>query len=515
MSHRERAKNKLHIELEKNIKTAVAIARNCRAEELLYLIYELHLTRLITFLPRSAAILSKAGKISAQMTEDTLKYAISLIAKHGKWQDLLEKKTSVMDFNIETCDHLKYVCQHINSKFDIASLLDLAKVKVTGERDQHCEIDLQSVLDDPELKRLADYFYRIEAETITQKSVQSVDTLFQNFSVEHSGVEELFEEENGLTVDEYMDGIRQLLSLIESRWAQTEEKVPKLANGNIDIRSHPVISSFASALIIKRSELKNIVSTNFMRIMGSQSFKGVELQDSELRFHYINRKPFLRAPDFFILSPEILVDSIFINTHYSLIESKNTKQKYLDRQSRKFVEKIAQIANRFGYSKDRTEVELYEGKRKIGDVDLILKNDDGRFLLIEAKNHSLPLEVYFKQVAPTIAHKNRLLAEWEKKVSRRISHLRGNHSAYEIESNFTYILISKHPEVVSHYSPILSLSLLEFESWLEAGGQCNDFQSFYSRAYSTAGQEFTLDEMNDLHKDGFMLGTIVRPDSDF
>ena len=56
-------------------------------------------------------------------------------------------------------------------------------------------------------------------------------------------------------------------------------------------------------------------------------------------------------------------------------------------------------------------------KKTIGDIDLILKNNEGSHLLIEAKNHALPLAVYFKDSDKTLAHLEYLQNEWEKRSS--------------------------------------------------------------------------------------------------
>ena len=48
---------------------------------------------------------------------------------------------------------------------------------------------------------------------------------------------------------------------------------------------------------------------------------------------------------------------------------------------------------------------LMEGKNTIGNIDLIMRNKEtGNTLLIEAKNHTLPLDVYFVSPAAIKSH---------------------------------------------------------------------------------------------------------------
>ncbi|MNW54657.1 hypothetical protein D3C74_322690 [compost metagenome] len=128
-----------------------------------------------------------------------------------------------------------------------------------------------------------------------------------------------------------------------------------------------------------------------------------------------------------------------INLHYSLLEGGN-HEAYKQRTSTEFVNRLAQIGQKNGYEEVDRELELYERRNQIGDIDLVLKNNDDHFILIEAKNHALPLNVYFKGFEAVSTRLKYLQGDWEKKVNKRISQLSSKHTEYNIGPNFTYFL---------------------------------------------------------------------------
>ncbi|SDW90969.1 hypothetical protein SAMN05421882_103725 [Nitrosomonas communis] len=74
------------------------------------------------------------------------------------------------------------------------------------------------------------------------------------------------------------------------------------------------------------------------------------------------RRPILTKDDLYIISPELLLDSLFTNTHYSLIESRNAKDTYLEVQSERFLDKIADVGRMHGYAEIDRERRLFKKK---------------------------------------------------------------------------------------------------------------------------------------------------------
>src|SRR5690606_31302238 len=134
-------------------------------------------------------------------------------------------------------------------------------------------------------------------------------------------------------------------------------------------------------------------------------------------------------------------------------ESDNVKEEYKKRYSDKFVDRLETIASKHGYVEHSRELELYEGKNQIGDLDIVLFNEQkNHYLLIEAKNHALSLDVYFHDFEATEKRLEYLTNAWEKKVERRYNNVKDSHEKYGIGSSFDYIIVSRYPEILSHFS---------------------------------------------------------------
>lgn len=190
---------------------------------------------------------------------------------------------------------------------------------------------------------------------------------------------------------------------------------------------------------------------------------------------------------------------MFIDTHYKLLESSFTKDKYKQKSSELFLTKITNITNRAGFIEIERDKELYEGKRKIGDLDLVLRKDDF-YLIIEAKNQSIPLDVYFHDLQSTKEQLIKLQNDWEKHVNERNDYLKKGHDKIGIGENFKYIIVSKNPAVLSHFSNISCFAIEEFEKWIEYS-DCNmDFYTFYNKFYNHEEFITSINELKEVQK---------------
>jgi len=197
-------------------------------------------------------------------------------------------------------------------------------------------------------------------------------------------------------------------------------------------------------------------------------FKPNNFNISELSYPQILREPIIKINDYYIVSPELLLDSLHINIHYSLLESEKTRNEYKENSAIQFVDDIINISKKYCYIEIQRELELYKKKNKLGDIDLILYNKNkNKYLLIEAKNHSLPLAVYHGDLIAIKEHLERLKISWEQKVLNRLEHIKQHYDKYNIGSDFDYIIVSKYPEIISHTSNLLILAIKEYEYYLE------------------------------------------------
>jgi hypothetical protein len=279
-----------------------------------------------------------------------------------------------------------------------------------------------------------------------------------------------------------------------------------LENGNINDLSLRTIVAFFTAFLIDEAEIKEHFDKKYDYIINYLTFDKNEFDEKQLRFHQITRTPLIKINKFYIVSPELLLDSLFTNIHYSLLESTEIKNNYKKIQSNQFINKIVEVSNPFGFTEVLRELELFEGNKQIGDIDLIIKDKVGNYILIEAKNHALPLDVYFKDVIKTKDHLDELQKNWEKKVLKRIDYLKKKHLEYSIPSSYQYIVVSKFPEIISHYSNILILSLKEFEYWLLKERWTQDFEEIIDNFYKIHQIDFSIQNIESLSDLGFFFG---------
>jgi hypothetical protein len=193
------------------------------------------------------------------------------------------------------------------------------------------------------------------------------------------------------------------------------------------------------------------------------------------------------------------------NAHFTLLESEESKQAYMNRKSMQFIDQIVSAASTVGFEEIGRDVYLMEGKNTIGDIDLIMRNKEtGNTLLIEAKNHALPLDVYFVSAAAIKRHVDST-RDWEKKVRRRIDHLRGDKSTYPLTEPWDYIIVSRMPEPISHVTDLLVLSLDEFQFWVRENPRLTAFSDIYSAIYIRNRPNMTIEAMQELQQQGFSL----------
>lgn len=507
MDQKERALKKLQTELNKDIKHAIIMAKECGLLELIYFIYKLHWVRLLPFLANIDQMNKDLVNAFANSTEDSVKYIISLISKFGNWGLKITKEDKKVHINIPLLEEIQRHCNYINSKYEMEPLINLFEVSVSGKRDQHIKIDTSLIDSNSEIKSFFDYFVRIDEDNqIKKSSKKNQQELLKNFKEEYSQFSDLFLKEIGVSVDDYCFLINKLLCKVTDCLKIKEKEFIKLENGNVNLSSfHSFLISF-SCFLFPKSELFKEFDIKFHPIIEKFIFNSEFFNENQLRFHHVTRQPLIANSEYFIISPELILDSVFSNIHYSLLESPLYKDEYIARQASSFIDKLVNIASSYGYEEIDREFDLKEGKNKIGDIDLILKHKDGRYLLIEAKNHALPLDIYFKDFIKTKEHLDYLQSKWEIQVKRRIEHLRINFKNYSIPLDFEYIVVSRYPEIISHFSDLFILSIQEFQEWLSQYSTIKSFNDFYHLYYEHVKTKFSEKEMDDLRKANILFG---------
>lgn len=511
-AHRARAISKLHLELDKDIGVAIHVAETCALWEILRFCYLCRISRVFRLVPEYRGVLTYANVVEMQLRDDAMKYAISLAAKHGDWRNKTSAIHTFTGFDNDRVIQLERVARHINAKFETEVLLNVAEVRVVGERDQECIVDMTAGIRDPKRAMYLNYGYRLEQFTLKKKEkMSSGEELVARLRQEYTDVADLFEADSGISLEAYCEGTLDLLRLLRERGEDQERKAAFTAQGRVDIEAKQTFIAVAQGMYFTDAHLAGALSPEFMSYMRRNSFDGTKFDDSELRFHYLTRRPFLFGAGFAILSPDLIFDSLFDNVHFSLLESNEAKNKYKERRAAQFVNEIARVAAKAGYLEIERDVDLTKGKQKLGDIDLVLRNDaTGHTLLVEAKNHALPLPVYFRSPQALDAH-IATTRDWERKVQRRTEHVRGDSASYAVSGAWDYLIVSNMPEPLSHVSPVLVLCLQEFANWVVQRERQACFNDFFQAFYKPESANMSMDEMQYLLNEGY---TLVRPAPD-
>jgi hypothetical protein len=505
-NQRLRAISKLHAELEKDIARAVEIARSCGLWDLLRLLYEFRLARLCMILPECRQALTPAKMASFHLNDEGMRYAISLVAKYGKWDDSSAIETPLADFDIFRVHKLESVTRHINAKFETEILLNIADVQVIGERDQECLIDLEAGIRDPVRNMHFQFGLRVENFTRDEKNDPvPISDLIDRFRDEYSVLSELYESDNGISVDDFCQGMLDIHNCLVARGIEAEAELLGKCNGLVDPLLAETFIRISRTFIMTDAELSYTLSPNFLAYLRRNAFDSTVISDSELRYHYISRRPFLIGNGIAIFSPELVFDSILGNTRYTFLESVKSKQRFMQLSAAQFVDKISSVAAHMGYRVVGRDIYLKDGKKDIGDIDLFLWNaDTSHSLLIEAKNHTLPLPVYFRNPKAVDDHvaRNR---DWESKVKRRIAHLKSDERSFCIIGDWDYLVVTLMPEPLSHVTDILILSLDEFVCWLSENPRPSEFSQLHDIMHNRSSIDYSVEEMKQMQEDGLVL----------
>ena len=502
LSAKERALNKTRIEINKDISLLIDMAKHCGLGEIQYFVYYLHVIRL---LPRFGNIPKGKNEmvgLYVRQFDEAYKYIIQIITKYGQNKYIKNDLNNTI-LNLELVQLMLKAALGINAKFESLSFLSMFNnIEVKGQRDQHIKINMEEVMKDPRLSKFYEYSLRVDRENDFKKdNPYTAKALLIYFKEEYNAYSDLFLKEFKLTLDNFIELIDWIVHLITTQIQIGEKKCSKLENGNININSFETFILVGSAFFVEKNKVFEHFSFKAKPILERLTFKPDLFDQNQLSYNLIARKPIIEKSNSFIISPELLLDSLFINSHYSLLETSELKDEYKKRFSNSFVDQILEKCIQNGYEEFAKGLELFEGKNQLGDLDLVVKNNNNEFLLIEAKNHSLPMDVYFHDFEATEKRLTQLLDEWEKKVKRRHKHLELKHQNYGISNAFKYIIVSKAPEIISHFSEYLILSLNEFDYWITTKNLNTTFSDVLKGFYKIDESKFTIKQLRQIEKD--------------
>nr|WP_314643852.1 hypothetical protein [uncultured Pseudomonas sp.] len=503
---RAQAIAKLRSELSKDIALTADVATDCGLWDLLRLCFLLRVTRMLSMpVDGASKKLSHADQVSLDLGTESLRYAISLVAKHGQWCDDTSADKPLDRFDNERVVTIFQYTRHINAKFETEIVLNFADVSLVGDRGQDCRIDFAAGLNDPRRIAHLRYGLRIESASGGNDGILPIIDLMKKLHDEYSDVADFFAAATGVTLEVYCEGMLDLHAALVARLQEAHGRCGFHESGGVDLTHAESFIAIAKAMLFTDSELEAAFSPEFVAYLRRHPFDGTVFCDTELQFHYLSRRPFLFGEGFAIFSPELIFDSVLINIHFTLLENPVTKAKYMERRSAQFIDKVAMVASNAGYEEVDREVDLKEGRYDIGDIDLILRHPKtGHTVLVEGKGHSLPLPVYFRAPEAVEEHVKRT-RDWERKVQRRIDHLKGSSSSYSIPGTWDYVIVSLMPEPLSQHTHLLVLSIDEFEYWLGQDPRPTAFADLFSAFYDQEKTPLSMAELQELQENGFTL----------
>ncbi|MBF9848084.1 hypothetical protein I4P56_19960 [Enterobacter hormaechei] len=494
---REKKISELQNEIDNEIARAARLARKCNLWDLRFFIYLLRLNRISMLSNKNET--TQPSNLLLHMNDDALKYAIQLTAKYANWHDAASVNQSMNNYDSTRAQRLMEATRKINGLFDHAMLLNVSEIENECNEDGNQEWKLSDRKEHPDRALERDFGLRIEEWAMWGKdNTINIPELICKLLQKYGRLHEIFEAGHNIALDDYCVGLVCLCAAITRRLKSQFDEPD--SDALIDQWSIATISNITRLMIFTDSELEMEFDDVFIKYLHNNSYDATQLSDSELRFHYISRKPFLRGNGFMILSPELVFDSIMDNCHYTLLENNASKNAYQAEYGRQFVNEVAQSAEKNGYVVKGRDIYLGSPRKSIGDIDLVLENPQtGHTLFIECKNHKLPLDVQFRTTGKVKKHIE-LTLKWEKKVQKRIDHLKGPSPDYTVEGTWDYVVVSFMPQPLSHQSELLIMSIREFELWLSNTPRARNFPELFKQIYETNIMRFSnadIDNFND------------------
>ncbi|WP_428738693.1 hypothetical protein [Sulfurimonas sp.] len=476
MNNEQTALFKIQEELNKRLFIIKELCKNSTFGELAYFLYYIHTIRTLKIND-----LNDLTHMSIDRGTDVYKYIISCIYKYSN----ISIPTNDYEIEKDKVLFLTKIGNSIHNFHEYSSLFTLIDdFEMKGENNRYARIDFtKSLTKNPNKQKAIQYDSRLEEFTASQnKTPLQPDELLENFKKKYTNYNKISKDIFGLSIQEISVNIKQLLNNYLVNIKNNEQHMTYFDNGNLDVQSIETIRQVIKSYIVDENYVLHTFGKKGMSFIRNFTFKKSDFKSFELNYHYLERRPLLKIKNKYIIVPELLLDSLFTNFHYSIIENIKYKEKHKQIMSDFFVDDIIQIAKKYNFSHSATGIELYKRKNKLGDIDLILKNDDYD-ILIEAKNHSLPLNVYFGNFEQLNQRLKQLQNEWEQKVNQRYEHLLENHEKYNIRKKFKYLIVSRFPEILAHHSNYLVLSIDEFDFYLQNNAKYENFDTFYKERY--------------------------------
>lgn len=458
--------------VKRDVNVLYLFARNCGLEELHFLLGSIHLHAMKSYWSDR----TPDATIVHLRTMDAFRYLISVVSSVSGRGGLHSR---VIDMKlIETLIRLATIINSMNEQ--ISSLYLLSRVEFDPKTNQ-IRSYLEDLKSDEEVRKINDYCFRVQSDVESLHDLKPIGAVLEEVISEFKDMDFFFQLKFGVTSTAYLDFVNSIVSSIQRRLDDSFHLFSYDETDLIDPTDPKNCIQYSKLTMFTREELIALCPRG-EAILNSLCLPASEFDPLQLKYDLFSVKPIVRYGSHFIVNTETLMGALKDNVHYEFLKDPKISEEYKALLGSRFEEKIIRIAERNGYSVYDRKKDLFIGKRPIGDIDIILKsNIDSRILCVEAKCHSLSSEV---QAHDPRFIKSRLKdqrKEWEAKVK-----LRGERYTQELgHSNFNYIIVTKKPEPLSHFSDLVVLSLKEFEIWIQ-GDANSTFEELSRKIYTRA-----------------------------
>lgn len=514
---RDRVKDRVRSKWEAEIAKEIAGIREAAAEatltEVLFLLTMMHTVRVLAHEPAASAGQNpRVLQYVVAQTQEALRYSVSMILKFGTPRIRGDEVSKEFLLDHALAVRILNMVKVLNSKYELGALVAIADARAFGERDRYVEVDFRRVAADPVASRFLAYFARTELSAeITRVMARKGFTAFVNAYLDRFyPVADLIPPVFGVSLETIDRFVRHIEDSLRSRMEAAAAAMGVHGEDDIiPVNTNEWFQRYSRTLVFSIDTLRGALGDDALRLIDRLTFSPTAFDEQDLRVHSLWRTPLIRVDSMLVVSPEFLLDSLHPNTHYSLLEAKSAKAAYKERSAIGFVNRVAAAAAQHGWAERARDVFIRKGKRDLGDLDLVLEKN-GEVLAVEAKGHALPLPVYFHDVGATQEHLERLQRDVEAKVQARIDYLRDHYADYGLPANFRYVVVTLNPEVLSHFSDLLVLTLDEFAVWLAQTPLAATFDEVHGATYGHL-QAMTADDLKTLLEEGALAFDVQPP----
>jgi Holliday junction resolvase-like predicted endonuclease len=339
-------------------------------------------------------------------------------------------------------------------------------------------------------RQINEYGIRIQKALELSLETKDLDAILNKIKDEFCHSEDLIKQIFGVSIEELQVFLIRLNQYYQFRFERNKATFTYNNEGWIDTNNYLNYIIYGQMITIPKGVLLSL-EPKIEKLLDSLTLNKDEFNPLRLEFDILSQKPLLKIKNDLIVNLELLWPGILLNLRYSLLEHNELiKEEYKKRNSSAFEDKVANTLARYNYELIVKNFMLYNRKNQIGDVDVMVRHKNtGKFLYVECKDYNHKKEIQAHNAEAILENLKTQQRDWESKVKARIDKLKNDYP----DRDSQYIIVTKLPEILSHFSDILVLDIHELEIWCKSGEEMS-FENIYNERYT--GDLMTNEEMD-------------------